>query len=105
MSTSSEWVRTSVGALWLSRAVVLIAGVGLIIAALLGVTAFVRDRPINAIALLFPAVAAVALGQIWGILVLSARRPQDVRRGWLSRSVRSTTEKDPRRFFFDGLPK
>ena len=105
MAYSEAWVLESVGALRISRAVVVVTGCGLVVAFVLGFAALIRDRPVAATWLLFLAVPAVALGQVWGLLVLSARRPQDAKRSWFGISVRSTDKGvGSREFFFDGLP-
>jgi hypothetical protein len=105
MAYSEAWVTESIGALRISRAVSVIAGCGLVVALALGLAALMRDRPVAATWLLILAVPAVALGQLWGLLVLSARRPLDARRTWFGISVRSTGRGvGSREFFFDGLP-
>ncbi len=88
MESSQGWVTNSKAALRISRAVCVVAACGLAVTVFLVLAALARDRPFGSTAwLLIPGVPALALGQIWGIVVVGARWPRTERRGLLSRSV------------------
>lgn len=88
----------------MSRAVCVATAVGASVAAAIVIADLVRGREITGITfLLFLAVPTLAVGQLWGIAILVARQDRatgDRPRGWMRRSM----ERDPRRFFFNGLP-
>lgn len=107
MSYSKEWILGSEGALRISRAICVIAGCGLIVSILLAVFDLVYQRQLSLAAiLLIPAVPAIAAGQIWGLMVIGARRPQNARKTrWSYRVSARWNEATAREFFFDGLPK
>jgi hypothetical protein len=57
-------------------------------------------------ALLIVAIPALAAGQTWAIMVLGARRPENVRKTrWSYRVSARRDQTTAREFFFDGLPK
>lgn len=76
---------------------------GFAVAAAIVIADLVRDREITGLTfLLILAVPTLAAGQIWGIAILLARQdPATAPRGWMRRR---SMERDPRRFFFKGLP-
>jgi hypothetical protein len=108
------WVTGSAAALRVSRSLCVVAGLGLAITAALILATLVLGRPVGHAGLLvIAAVPAVAAGQAWGIAILTARQPsrkvnwrapieqlQWPRRG---REL-DPARRDPRRFFFEGLP-
>jgi hypothetical protein len=107
MGYSKEWILGSEGALRISRAICVIAGCGLVVSMALVVFDLVYRRQLSgATILLVPAVPAIAAGQIWGLMVLGVRRPQNVRKTrWSYRVSAPPGETTAREFFFDGLPK
>jgi hypothetical protein len=102
-----EWrpfVLGSPGALRVGSAVRTTTGSALAIALAVVVTTLVTDRPIpHAGLLLILAIPIVAGGQLWAIATMLARRPSR-RSGWRGRfSIAGS--RNPRTFFFEGLPK
>jgi hypothetical protein len=106
---SFEWVIRSRSALVVGRAVCLIAGGGLAVSLGLIVYALAAQRQLAGVDwLLIPGVPALAVGQVWAIVVIGARRPENFRRGAMAVGVSDPggrTWADARSFFFDGLPK
>lgn len=90
-----EWrpfVLESPGALRVGSALRATSGTALAIALAVVVTTLITDRPIpHAGLLLIPAIPIVVAGQLWAIAAMVARRP--------------SRRRDPRAFFFEGLPK
>jgi hypothetical protein len=83
-----------------------ITACGLVVSVGLVLFDLIFDRQLSAADwLLIPGIPAVALGQVWGLIVLGARHPQDVRRRWFRSSVKARPGESARRFFFEGLPK
>ncbi len=72
---------------------------------LLGVTALIRDKPLHGVAvLLIPAIPTLAVGQLWAIALINARRPRRTG-GWRDRMRASQAMSwNPRTFFFGDLP-
>jgi hypothetical protein len=101
-----EWrpfVLDSADALRVGSAVRATAASALAISLVIVVTTLITDRPIpHAGLLLIPAIPVVAVGQLWAIAAMLARRPSR-RRGWRGR-FSSVGSRGPRKFFFDGLP-
>jgi hypothetical protein len=102
------WVTTSTAALRISRGVGALAACGLAIAAAVVLATLALGRPIGSVGVLFIASFPVlAIGQLWGIAVLSARgsEGEDRRRRsgrWgLGVGAEFATG---RRFFFEALP-
>ena len=76
------WFFSSAPAVQVSRAVMVAAGVGIVIAATIVLLALMRARPQPGLVLLLvPAIPALLVGQLWTIGVLNARMPND-RNGW-----------------------
>jgi hypothetical protein len=70
------WFFSSAPAVQVSRAVMVAAGVGIIIAATIVLLALMRARPQPGLVLLLvPAIPALLVGQLWTIGVLNARMP------------------------------
>jgi hypothetical protein len=107
MGYSKEWILGSKGALRISRAICVVACCGLIVSMGLVVFDLIYWRQLSgATILLIPAIPAIAAGQIWGLMVLGARRPQNVRKTrWSYRVSARPDETTAREFFFDGLPR
>jgi hypothetical protein len=102
-----EWVTESPRARSISRGAGATAAIGLTFVVAVALATLVRGRPFgSAGALIVPGVLVVLAGQAWAIAILLARRPveQRPRRPWNLRRNRAVAERDPRRFFFDGLP-
>jgi hypothetical protein len=90
-----------------SRGACTAAAIGLAFTIAVALATLARGRPVgSANVLLVPGVLVVFAGQAWAIAVLLARRPAERRpKGpWSRRVNRVASERDPRKFFFDGLP-
>lgn len=102
------WVTGSAAALLVSRGVGALAACGLAIAAALVLATLALGRPIGSAGVLFiPSFPVLAVGQLWGIAVLSARGSEEEDRG--RRSGRwglgvGAELATGRRLFFEGLP-
>ena len=106
MGDSRDWILTSNGAQRLSRAICVVAACGLIVSVSLVVFDLVYWRQLSgATILLIPAITAIAAGQIWGLMVLGARRPRNARKTRSSFSVMARPGETTREFFFSGLPR
>jgi hypothetical protein len=89
------WVIGSTAAVRIGRTECVLAVVALATAATIALATLATDRPIPRVgALLFVAFPLAFAGQVWGLATLSARRSN-----W-----REMRPRDPRRFFFEGLP-
>src|SRR5712691_3513342 len=101
------WLIGSATAVRIGRDICVIAAVGLTIAAALALATLAVDRPFGwADHLLIPSFPVLFAGQVWGVAILTARRPVRERR-WRRPSRHAfggSVERDPRRFFFEGLP-
>jgi hypothetical protein len=72
------WFFSSAPAVQVSRAVMVAAGVGIVIAATIVLLTLVRARPLPGLVLLLvPAIPALLVGQLWTIGVLNAHIPRD----------------------------
>lgn len=72
------WLFSWAPAVQVSRAVMVAAGLGIVIAATIVLLALVRARPVPGLVLLLvPAIPALLVGQLWAIGVLNARIPPE----------------------------
>ena len=72
----SDWFFSWPPAVKVSRAVMVAAGAGIVIAATIVLLTLVQARPLPGLAvLLVPAIPALLVGQVWEIAVLNARIP------------------------------
>jgi hypothetical protein len=100
-----DWALDSPGAIRLSRAARVVAGLGVAIGAAVVLANLVRGRAVpGVVVLLIPAVPAVFVGQLWAIAILVARHDRSSGSDGRPSRWRMTTNPDPRRFFFQGLP-
>jgi hypothetical protein len=83
------------------------AGIGMLCASAVALYALAARRPAPwwIALLLIPGIPMLAVGQLWVIGVLNARMPR-TRGGWLARTRQQARgQRNPRQFFFGGLPK
>ena len=99
------WFASSPKAQTVGRVIACAAALCAAGAVLVIVAVLIREKPLNGVMiLLIPAIPTLAVGQLWTIALLNARRPRDTG-GWRDRMRASrATKANPQAFFFGDLP-